>query len=67
MPSGPSTTGGGRTAAVCSAPAGVLVADDASSHPTEIASLRELPEGDLRLVVVTLQIGKGELVATRTS
>ena len=48
-------------------PGGVLVADDASSHPTEIAPLRELLEGDPRLVVTTLQMGKGELVATRTS
>ena len=46
---------------------GVLVADDASSHPTEIAPLRELLEGDPRLAVTTLQMGKGELVATRTS
>jgi hypothetical protein len=43
------------------------MAGDASSHPPEIAPLRELLEGDLRLAVTTLQIGKGELVATRTA
>jgi predicted O-methyltransferase YrrM len=48
-------------------PGGVLVADDASSHPTEIVPLRELLGGDPQLVVTTLQMGKGELVATRTS
>jgi hypothetical protein len=48
-------------------PGGVLVGDDVSSDLTEIVVLSELLEGDPRLVVITLQIGKGELVATRTS
>jgi predicted O-methyltransferase YrrM len=46
-------------------PGGVLVADNALSHPQEIAPLRELLEQDDRLAVTTLAIGKGELVATR--
>jgi predicted O-methyltransferase YrrM len=43
---------------------GVLVADNALSHPEEIAPLRELLLNDLT-AVTTLAIGKGELVAIR--
>jgi predicted O-methyltransferase YrrM len=43
---------------------GVLVADNALSHPDEIAPLRELLLRDLA-AVTTLDIGKGELVALR--
>src|SRR5262249_53878701 len=43
-------------------PGGVLVADNATSHPAEIAPLRELLESDPRFAVTTLEIGKGELV-----
>jgi predicted O-methyltransferase YrrM len=43
---------------------GVLVADNALSHPEEIAPLRELLVRDLASVT-TLDIGKGELVALR--
>ncbi|HEY1967681.1 MAG TPA: class I SAM-dependent methyltransferase [Pseudonocardia sp.] len=46
-------------------PGGVLVADNATSHPAEIAPLRELIERDPELVTTTLEIGKGELVALR--
>jgi len=41
--------------------------DNATAHPTEIAPLRELLEGDPQLAVTTLEIGKGGLAATRTS
>jgi hypothetical protein len=40
--------------------------DNATSH-RPIAPLRHLLEGDPRLAVTTLEIGKGELVTTRTS
>jgi predicted O-methyltransferase YrrM len=43
---------------------GVLVADNALSHPDEIAPLHELLLRDLT-AVTTLAIGKGELVARR--
>jgi predicted O-methyltransferase YrrM len=43
---------------------GVLVADNALSHPEEIAPLHELLLRDLT-AVTTLAIGKGELVARR--
>ena len=39
----------------------------AASSRRPIAPLRDLLERDLRLAVTTLEIGKGELVATRTS
>ena len=45
---------------------GVLVADNAVSHPEEIAPLRALLEGDARLVTTTIPVGKGELVALRS-
>lgn len=44
---------------------GVLVADNASSHPAEIAPLRELLEAEPGLATTTLEVGKGELVALR--
>jgi predicted O-methyltransferase YrrM len=43
---------------------GVLVADNALSHPDEIAPLRELARRDLT-AVTTIPVGKGELVALR--
>ena len=44
---------------------GVLVADNALSHPHEIEPLRELVEQDPRLTTTTIGVGKGELVALR--
>ena len=44
---------------------GVLVVDNALSHPTEIEPVRELLERDGRLSVTTIPVGKGELVALR--
>ncbi|MEV0384891.1 class I SAM-dependent methyltransferase [Nonomuraea sp. NPDC050643] len=44
---------------------GVLVADNALSHPEEIAPLRDLLLRDPRLTVTTINVGKGELVALR--
>ena len=44
---------------------GVLVADNALSHPAEIEPVRELLERDGRLSVTTIPVGKGELVALR--
>ena len=44
---------------------GVLVADNALSHPAEIAPLRELIEAEPGLVSTTIGVGKGELVALR--
>jgi predicted O-methyltransferase YrrM len=46
-------------------PGGVLIADNALSHPAEIAPLRELLEGDSGLVTTLVPVGKGELVALR--
>jgi predicted O-methyltransferase YrrM len=43
---------------------GVLVADNALSHPDEIAPLEELLHRDLT-AVTTIPVGKGELVARR--
>ena len=45
-------------------PGGVLVADNALSHPEEIGPLRELLERD-GLTTTTLGVGKGELLALR--
>jgi predicted O-methyltransferase YrrM len=45
-------------------PGGVLVADNALSHPDEIAPLHDLLRRDLS-AVTTIPIGKGELVARR--
>ncbi len=47
-------------------PGGVLVADNALSHPAEIAPLRELVDADPDLVTTTVDVGKGELLALRT-
>jgi predicted O-methyltransferase YrrM len=44
---------------------GVVVADNALSHPEEIAPLRALVERDARLTTTTIAVGKGELVALR--
>ena len=44
---------------------GVLVIDNALSHPAEIAPVRELLERDEQLAVTTIAVGKGELVALR--
>jgi predicted O-methyltransferase YrrM len=44
---------------------GVLVADNALSHPAEIEPLRRLLEQDGRTAVTTIPVGKGELVALR--
>jgi predicted O-methyltransferase YrrM len=44
---------------------GVLVADNALSHPAEIAPLRDLIERDGRLTTTTIGVGKGELLALR--
>ena len=46
-------------------PGGLLVADNAVSHPEEIAPLRELVERDPQLTSTTIAVGKGELVALR--
>lgn len=46
-------------------PGGLLVADNALSHPEEIAPLRELLEREPGLVVTTVGVGKGELLALR--
>jgi len=43
---------------------GVLVADNALSHPDEIAPLQDLLEKDLA-AATTIPVGKGELVAVR--
>jgi len=44
---------------------GVLIVDNALSHPAEIEPVRELLEHDERLSVTTIPVGKGELVALR--
>ena len=44
---------------------GILVADNALSHPDEIAPLRALLEQDPRTTTTTIGVGKGELVALR--
>ncbi len=46
-------------------PGGVLVADNALSHPEEIEPLRALIEQDPRLTTTTIGVGKGELLALR--
>jgi predicted O-methyltransferase YrrM len=46
-------------------PGGVLVADNATSHPAEIAPLRELIAADPALTTTTIGVGKGELLALR--
>jgi predicted O-methyltransferase YrrM len=44
---------------------GLLVADNATSHPEEIAALRDLLHADPDLTVSLVDVGKGELVALR--
>jgi predicted O-methyltransferase YrrM len=44
---------------------GVLVADNAESHPEEMAPLRRLLDDDDRVTTTTISVGKGELVALR--
>jgi predicted O-methyltransferase YrrM len=44
---------------------GVLVADNALSHPEEIAPLGDLVAREPGLVTTTIPVGKGELVALR--
>ncbi|TQM13653.1 O-methyltransferase [Pseudonocardia kunmingensis] len=46
-------------------PGGVLVADNALSHPDEIAPFHDLLLQDPSLLVTTIAVGKGELVALR--
>jgi predicted O-methyltransferase YrrM len=46
-------------------PGGVLVADNATSHPAEIAPLRELIATDPALTTTTIGVGKGELLALK--
>lgn len=44
---------------------GVLVADNALSHPDEIAPVEALLRADPALTVTTITVGKGELVALK--
>ena len=44
---------------------GVLVADNALSHPDEIAALRELIVKEPQMTTTTIGVGKGELLALR--
>lgn len=44
-------------------PGGVLVADNALSHPAEIAALRDLLAADTRSTTTTIAVGKGALLA----
>jgi predicted O-methyltransferase YrrM len=46
-------------------PGGLLVADNAISHPEEIAPLRALVEAEPGMVTITVGVGKGELLALR--
>jgi predicted O-methyltransferase YrrM len=46
-------------------PGGLLVVDNATSHPEELAPLRALVEADPELTTTTVPVGKGELVALR--
>lgn len=46
-------------------PGGVLVADNALSHPDEIAPVEALLRADPALTVTTITVGKGELVALK--
>jgi predicted O-methyltransferase YrrM len=47
-------------------PGGLLVVDNANSHPEQIAPLREQLASDAELVITTLGVGKGELMAFRS-
>jgi predicted O-methyltransferase YrrM len=44
---------------------GVLVADNALSHPDEVAALRELIVNEPHMATTTIAVGKGELLALR--
>lgn len=46
-------------------PGGLLVADNATSHPEEIAPLRALVAAEPAMVTITVGVGKGELLALR--
>lgn len=46
-------------------PGGLVVADNATSHPDEVAPLASLLRQSPELTTTTLEIGKGELVAVR--
>ena len=46
-------------------PGGLLVADNATSHAEEIAPLRDLIQSDDGMVMITVAVGKGELMALR--
>ncbi len=46
-------------------PGGVLVADNATSHPEEIAPLRALIQAEPGMLTTTVGVGKGELLALR--
>jgi predicted O-methyltransferase YrrM len=46
-------------------PGGTLVADNALSHPQEMAPLRELLEREPGITTTTIGVGKGELLALR--
>ena len=46
-------------------PGGLLVADNATSHPEEIAPLRDLVQAEPGMVTITVGVGKGELLALR--
>ena len=46
-------------------PGGLLVVDNALSHPDEVAPLQALLEREPELRTLTLEVGKGELVAVR--
>jgi predicted O-methyltransferase YrrM len=48
-------------------PGGSIVIDNALSHPDEVAPLRELLAADPALTTTTLALGKGELLALRSS
>lgn len=48
-------------------PGGVLVADNATSHPQELAPLRALVAADPSLTTTMIPVGKGELVALRSA
>jgi predicted O-methyltransferase YrrM len=46
-------------------PGGLLVADNATSHAAEIAPLRDLIQSEDGMVMITVAVGKGELMALR--
>jgi len=48
-------------------PGGLLVADNLTSHADDLAEFRRRAETDARLSAVVVPIGRGELLAVRTS